>query len=170
MGMIGIGIAGMVYGGGAMLGAFTPTPALALAGGGTTGAAVAVDGAALGQGAVITAGGAKVMSDGYSYAKGKPSSDISQGQPSRDLLRSPESFRGATPEEVEASVPSDWIKEPSARGGGARYHPSRLTGDQVRIMPGQASDMNPIKRGPYLRVSFHGQPSEPIPLKGNPTL
>lgn len=69
MGMIGIGVAGMIYGGGAMIGAFTPTPALALASGGTAGAAVVVDGAAIGQGTAITAASAKLASTGLSLSK-----------------------------------------------------------------------------------------------------
>ncbi|CAI9409239.1 hypothetical protein AESSP_02196 [Aestuariimicrobium sp. T2.26MG-19.2B] len=36
-------------------------------------------------------------------------------------------------------------------------------------MPGKATDPNPLKRGPYLRISRHGTVTDRIPLEGNPT-
>jgi hypothetical protein len=42
--------------------------------------------------------------------------------------------------------------------------------EQVRVMPGNLRDPHPVKRGPHLRISKDGRVSEPIPLRGNPTL
>jgi len=83
------------------------------------------------------------------------------------------SLRGASWNEVEALIPSGWSKSTTNanKGGtGVRYsNPERL-GEQVRIMPGKATDPNPAKQGPYVRISRNGTVSDPIPLQGNPTL
>jgi RHS repeat-associated protein/uncharacterized repeat protein (TIGR01451 family) len=85
-------------------------------------------------------------------------------------IENPDSLRGASPEEVEAAIPPGWRKEPSNGEGGTRYANPDRKGEQVRVMPGKPTDRNPVKRGPYARVSRNGVKSEPIPLKGNPTL
>ncbi len=83
------------------------------------------------------------------------------------------SLRGAAPAEVENLIPSGWVKSATNanRGGlGVRYsNPERL-GEQIRIMPGKATDPNPLKQGPYMRISRNGTVTDPIPLEGNPTL
>jgi hypothetical protein len=82
----------------------------------------------------------------------------------------PATLRGKSMQEVEEMVPQSWEREPSARGGGTRYvHPTN-EGEQLRVQPGDASNSNPVKQGPYCRISQCGQKTAPIPLKGNPTL
>ncbi|MGL4175278.1 MAG: hypothetical protein ACRCSN_04300, partial [Dermatophilaceae bacterium] len=83
------------------------------------------------------------------------------------------SLRGATTAEVESLIPSSWVKSATnakAGGLGIRYsNPERL-GEQIRIIPGKFTDPNPLKKGPYIRISRNGTVTEPIPLCGNPTL
>lgn len=82
------------------------------------------------------------------------------------------SLRGASPGEIENLIPSNWVKSATNanKGGlGVRYsNPERL-GEQIRVMPGKATDPNPVKQGPYLRISRNGTVTDPIPLEGNPT-
>ena len=73
-------------------------------------------------------------------------------------------------QEVEEAIPASWQREPSRGGGGTRYlHPENY-GEQIRVQPGNQNDPNPEKQGPYARISRRGQRTEPIPLRGNPTL
>jgi hypothetical protein len=51
-----------------------------------------------------------------------------------------------------------------------RYADPGNPGTQVRVMPGNPNDPNPVKQGSYARVSTGGMICDPIPLKGNPTL
>ncbi len=81
----------------------------------------------------------------------------------------PDDLRGKSAEEVEQAVPPEWTREPS-RTGGTRYKHPTNKGEQIRVQPGKPSDPNPAKQGPYCRVSRCGDVSDPIPLKGNPTL
>lgn len=90
-------------------------------------------------------------------------------QPERSI-DDPGSLTGATPEEVERAVPEGWVREPSATGGGTRWLNPEAPGEAVRVQPGNPRDPNPVKRGPYVRVSKDGTRSPPIPLRGNPTL
>lgn len=62
------------------------------------------------------------------------------------------------------------IKSPTRGPGGVRYHIPARPGEVVRIMPGNPADPNPLKRGPYARISTGGDVSDPIPLYGNPNL
>ncbi|MGN6243423.1 MAG: hypothetical protein ACTHQ3_07080 [Motilibacteraceae bacterium] len=83
------------------------------------------------------------------------------------------SLRGATPADVERLIPSNWIKSATnaKKGGlGIRYSNPEVLGEQIRIMPGKRSDPNPVKQGPYMRISRNGEVSDPIPLMGNPAL
>ena len=66
-------------------------------------------------------------------------------------------------------MPSGWVRQPT-RTGGTRYVNPARPGEQVRAMAGNPRDPNPVKRGPYARVSRDGTVSPPIPLAGNPTL
>lgn len=83
------------------------------------------------------------------------------------------SLRGATTAEVEGLIPSGWVKSATSAnksGLGIRYsNPERL-GEQIRIMPGKVTDPNPLKQGPYMRISRNGTVTDPIPLFGSPTL
>ena len=82
----------------------------------------------------------------------------------------PATLRGKSMQEVDDMVPQSWARQPTARGEGTRYvHPTNR-GEQLRVQPGMASDPNPVKQGPYCRISQCGETTEPIPLKGNPTL
>jgi hypothetical protein len=84
----------------------------------------------------------------------------------------PGSLAGATPGDVEAAVPKGWVKTPTrdGDGSGTRWLNPNKPGQAVRVMPGKASDPNPVKQGPYVRVSKDGKVSDPVPLSGNPTL
>jgi hypothetical protein len=80
------------------------------------------------------------------------------------------SLKGKEPEEIERAIPADWSKNPVRSGRGTRFADPSRPGDQIRVMDGNLIDPNPVKRGPYVRISKDGIVSEPIPLKGNPTL
>ena len=81
----------------------------------------------------------------------------------------PDDLKGKSPEEIEEKVPSNWVREPS-RTGGTRYKHPDNRGEQIRVQPGKPTDPNPGKQGPYCKISRCGKVSDPIPLKGNPTL
>ena len=85
----------------------------------------------------------------------------------------PEDLKGKSPEEVDRIMKErGWPSEPTreGEGSGVRYPNPSKPGEQVRVMPGKATDPNPVKQGPYGRISQGGKVSDPIPLKGNPTL
>ncbi len=83
----------------------------------------------------------------------------------------PDDLMGKTPEEVDEMMKSKgWQGESSKRGGGTRYPNPGVPGEQVRVQPGNPNDPNPVKKGPYGRISSKGKVSAPIPLSGNPTL
>jgi len=92
-------------------------------------------------------------------------------------LDNPESLAGASSEDVENLIPEGFKKESTTgKVPGTKYtqvdgkgNPVR-GGMQVRIMKGDPKNPNPVKRGPYARVSNDFKKSEHIPLKGNPTL
>jgi RHS repeat-associated protein len=85
----------------------------------------------------------------------------------------PDDIKGKTPQEIDDMMKGKgWQGEPSKSGGGTRYpnpDPGKK-GEQVRTMPGNPTDDDPVKRGPYGRISSGGKTSDPIPLSGNPTL
>ncbi len=89
--------------------------------------------------------------------------------PERSFDR-PESLRGASADEVRQLVPSEFRAEATRRGAGQRFVDPNSRGDQIRMMPGNPRDPNPVKQGPYLRISRSGSTTDPIPLRGNPTL
>lgn len=79
-------------------------------------------------------------------------------------------LEGRSPAEIEEMIPDSWAREPTSGSGGTRYvHPTNR-GEQIRVMPGNPDDPNPIKRAPYARISRNGKISDPIPLKGNPEI
>jgi len=82
----------------------------------------------------------------------------------------PSSIVGKDPEQIEEAIPEDWSETPARTGRGKRFGDPRRPGDQIRVMDGHHADPDPVKRGPYVRISKNGNVSEPIPLKGNPTL
>lgn len=133
--------------GGAILGTIFGTPGAGTAAGASAGRVI---GAAVGFG-VATAGAIWLAKDA-----------------SWDGL-SPDDLRGKSAEEVEEAVPSDWTREPS-RTGGTRYKHPTNKGEQIRVQPGKPTDPDPRKQGPYCKISRCGDVSDPIPLKGNPTL
>lgn len=85
-------------------------------------------------------------------------------------LDDPNSLAGKSPEDIREMIPENYDHKPSNRGGGERYSDPDRPGDQIRIMPGNPNDPDPVKQGPYLRISKSGKKSPPIPLEGNPTL
>ena len=82
----------------------------------------------------------------------------------------PETVRGQVASDVEAAIPPDWRAEPAKTGLGKRFSNPHRRGDQIRIMSGNPADPDPMKRGPYVRISKSGKVSDPIPLDGTPTL
>jgi len=91
------------------------------------------------------------------------------GAPERSI-DDPGSLTGASAGEVEGAIPDGWVKGDSREGGGTRWLNPDRPGEAVRIQPGNPRDPNPVKRGPCVRVSKDGVKSDPIPLRGNPTL
>jgi hypothetical protein len=96
--------------------------------------------------------------------------DPAAGGSSGRTIDNPGSLEGASEAEVAQAVPDGWVQSPSRTGGGTRWLNPDRPGESVRIQPGNARDPNPTKRGPYVRVSKDGVRSNPIPLRGNPTL
>jgi RHS repeat-associated protein len=88
----------------------------------------------------------------------------------RRSIADPSALRGASVQDVTSQIPSDWVSSPTRGEGGVRYADPSRPGDQIRIMPGNPLDSDPVKRGPYLVVSVGGNTSEHIPLAGNPVL
>jgi len=84
-----------------------------------------------------------------------------------------EELEGKSPEEIDQMMKGrGWRSEPTrdGAGSGVRYPNPDRPGEQVRVMPGKSTDPNPVKQGPYGRISAGGKVSPPIPLEGNPTL
>jgi len=67
-------------------------------------------------------------------------------------------------------LPKDWTGIPTRKDNGLRYADPARRGDQIRFMRGNPNDPNPVKQGPYVRISKGGQKFGPFPLEGNPTL
>jgi hypothetical protein len=83
----------------------------------------------------------------------------------------PQSLEGLSSDQVRESIPSDWVRSASARGGGEVFRDPANPGRQIRIMPGypEGSRPDPLTTGPYAVVSQNGVTVK-IPLEGNPTL
>lgn len=83
----------------------------------------------------------------------------------------PQTLEGMDPQQVQDSIPSDWTRVASRRGGGEVFRDPANPGRQIRIMPGYAegSRPDPLTTGPYAVVSQNGVTVK-IPLLGNPTL
>lgn len=92
-------------------------------------------------------------------------------KPNKIDLLNPSSLRGRSAKELdEHLLKNGWTRSRAKSGYGDRYaHPANK-GEQVRIMQGRATDPNPVKRGPYARISRNGEVSDPIPLAGNTVL
>lgn len=106
-------------------------------------------------------GGTKLLNEAKDDAAAKPAGQCPE----------PEELKGKTPEEVdEIMEDKGWKGEPSANEQGTRYPNPDKPGEQVRVQAGNRNDPNPIKRGPYVRISRNGGVSDPIPLAGNPTI
>ena len=110
--------------------------------------------------------------------KGGGGPGASSRLPARSLT-APNSLRGASPQEIEALIPPNWIREPTSGGGGTVWREirpgskpanRRFTGNQVRIMPGDPTAPDPLHQGPYVVVNIKGQGPIRIPLAGNPAL
>lgn len=86
-------------------------------------------------------------------------------------LPTPDQLKGKSPDEIDQIMQEKGISGEPGRGEGViRYPVPGRPGDQVLIEPGRPGDPNPVKRGPYGRVSENGKRSDPFPLEGNPTL
>ena len=85
-------------------------------------------------------------------------------------LPTPSDLAGKTPDHIDQIMKDKGIPGQPSRGGGTRYPVPGRPGDQVRIEKGNPNDSNPVKQGPYGRVSQDGNTSDPFPLNGNPTL
>jgi len=82
----------------------------------------------------------------------------------------PSTVEGKDPADIKKAIPKDWPEAEAKSGRGRRFSDPAHKGDQIRVMDGNPADPNPVKRGPYIRISKSGKVSNPIPLKGNPTL
>jgi hypothetical protein len=116
----------------------------------------------------------KADTDLHSDATDQPCAECGQGASEKPEgpvdFDDPSTVEGKGPQEVKDAIPKDWSESPAKNGLGKRYANPNRPGDQIRVMDGNPADPNPVKRGPYVRVSRNGKVSEPIPLKGNPTL
>lgn len=84
----------------------------------------------------------------------------------------PSSLQGLSPEEIaRIAGEAGLVAGPTSGVGGTKYvFPGTKGSDQIRVMPGNPGDPNPVKRGPYVRVSRGGNTYGPYPLSGNPAL
>ena len=82
----------------------------------------------------------------------------------------PSTVEGKLASDVADAIPPGWIASPVQTGRGTRYSDPKKRGDQIRIMSGNPADPDPVKQGPYVRISISGKKSAPVPLDGNPTL
>lgn len=89
-----------------------------------------------------------------------------QGARSLDDL---ESLRGASPKQLEDLIPKNYVKSQVRTGEGVKFADPARRGDQIRIMRGDPSAVDPLHRGPYAVISRSGRVTR-IPLEGNPTL
>jgi hypothetical protein len=88
-------------------------------------------------------------------------------------LGEPDSLRGATPGEIDAlALQSGWRGVPTRGQDGMRWQdPTTRGADQVRHHSGNPNDPDPVKRGPYARLTRAAvRHPRPIPLAGNPFL
>jgi len=85
-------------------------------------------------------------------------------------LPTPQELTGKSADEIDQIMKDKGIQGEPSRGGGKRYPVPGRQGDHVRIEPGNPSNSDPVKQGPYGKVSQDGQESEHFPLEGNPTL
>jgi X-X-X-Leu-X-X-Gly heptad repeat protein len=138
------------------------------------------------EGANALAKGLSQMADGikekFSNAEPKareacpdnePPEEPNEEKPDASEAPKAEDLEGKSPKEIDQMMKDrGWPSEPTrdGPGSGTRYPNPDRPGDQVRVMPGKATDPNPIKQGPYARISEGGKVSDPIPLRGNPTL
>jgi hypothetical protein len=84
-------------------------------------------------------------------------------------IPSPDDLRGKDPGDIHG--PPGSVEKPTRGGSGRRiFIPGTGEADVIRVMSGNPNDPNPVKRGPYARISRGGWVSDPIPLAGNPTL
>ena len=127
-------------------------------------ASVGLVGASIGVGDTIQACGTFLASLNPSNLASPPGG---WGEPNID---DPNSFRGLSPQQADEAFPPNWKRSPTSGPGGTRISNPDAPGEQGRIMPGNPDDPNPVKQGPYLRISKNGKVSDPIPLQGNPTL
>ena len=56
-----------------------------------------------------------------------------------------------------AGVPSNWIAQPSKKGGGVTYVNPSNPHDRVRVMPGNPNSPNPAQQGPYIKRQKDGK-------------
>jgi RHS repeat-associated protein len=81
-------------------------------------------------------------------------------------INDPPSFQGSSRGEAEAELrQAGWAEDgPTRSGGGVRWRRPGNISDQVRIMPGDPLNPNPLKQGPYIRLSISGNKWGPYPL------
>jgi hypothetical protein len=80
----------------------------------------------------------------------------------------PDDLVGRSEAEVARSIPDDWKASATRKGGGMRYADPGNPGTQVRVMPGNPNDPNPVKQGSYARVSTGGMISDQYRSKAIP--
>jgi len=91
-------------------------------------------------------------------------------------LNTPNSFRGADPQAVQAYFEGNgWTASPGKQNVDypvVKLEPNNegLKGHQIRIMPGGATRPVPIKQGPHMIINGGSIRDLIIPLKGTPTL
>jgi RHS repeat-associated protein len=124
---------------------------------------------------LVNTGGTANTKSGVSVTPLNPSgsvpwTNINLSNSQGSSLPSPEHLTGKTPQEIDQIMKGQGVQGQPSRGGGVRYPVPGRPGDQVRIEQGNPGDPNPVKQGPYGRVSQNGVKSDPFPLAGNPTL
>lgn len=94
-----------------------------------------------------------------------------ENKPTIQPAPKPEDIQGKSPEEIgEMMKEKGWGEGQPSRGGGTKWPSPTTKGEQVRVEPGKPTNSDPVKQGPYGRISKDGSKGDHIPLKGNPTL
>ncbi|MGH9759689.1 MAG: RHS repeat-associated core domain-containing protein, partial [Blastocatellia bacterium] len=127
--------------------------------GGIVGGSTLAAGGLLGIGLALSPVGAIHGTNDYDILTTEQKASISSegsDQPKPQAAPKQEDIKGKTPEEVDKLMrDKGWHARPS-RGGGTRYAKPGAPGEQVRVEPGSSNNSDPVKRGPYGKISTGG--------------
>jgi len=128
--------------------------------------------------AILVIGTVAVIGGIYHFSQ--PNTDTSSEAPKTQEQNTSKPPQSVKPEDIqnkeigqirETLKEKGWERGKPTQNDGERWvKPGTKGSDQIRLEKGNPNDPNPIKQGPYGRISEGGKKSPPIPLKGNPVL